>query len=48
MVCKIINLPKNYGHACEYILNNEIMPKLTQRTDDDYNEIHYVSYLCYV
>jgi len=24
MVCKIINLPKNYGRACEYIPNNEL------------------------
>lgn len=35
MVCKIINLPKNCGHACEYIPNNQVIPKLVQEMDGD-------------
>ena len=35
MVCKIINLPKNYGRACEYIPNNEVILKHVQRMDGD-------------
>ncbi|WP_169940348.1 PP2C family serine/threonine-protein phosphatase [Campylobacter sp. RM15925] len=33
-VYKIINMPKNYSNH-ESILNNEVMPKIASRTDDD-------------
>ena len=45
--CKIINLTKNYGRVCEYILM-KLYLSLFKKWMVAYGNVHRTNYLCYI